>query len=229
MCGRYSILGEISQILLRFDVDEQLGLEKFSPRYNVAPTQKNPVVFTNEQKKRILMPMRWGLIPRWAKDETIGNRMINARAETVSEKPSFKDSLMRRRCLIPADGYYEWEKTGKPGKRTPFRIVLKSNELFAFAGLWEVWTNQIGQAIRTYTIITTQADELVGKIHPRMPIILKPENENVWLDPELKSLSDLKQALIPLPADLVEMYEVSPLVGNPQNDTEEVIKPIKKS
>ena len=226
MCGRYTLALKEEILLRRFNVME-FGW-KHTPRYNVAPSQDNPVVLLNEENKRIMMPMRWGLIPYWAQDESIGNRMINARIETIAQKPSFKTSLRKRRCLVPANGYYEWTKLGKPGKRPPFRIVLKSRELFAFAGLWDVWKNQIGDLIHSYTIITTEADDLVGKIHPRMPVILRPENEDRWIDPTIEDLDGLMKALTPYSSDLMEMYEVSPLVGNPNNDFEECIQPVKR-
>ena len=197
------------------------------PRYNVAPTQSNPIVLVNNENKRIMTPMRWGLIPSWAKEEAIGNKMINARIETVTQKPSFKTAFMKRRCLVPADGYYEWRKSGAPGKKSPFRIVLKSKELFAFAGLWDVWKNEEGETIQSYTIITTEADDLVSKIHPRMPVILRPENEDKWIDPTVNDLKTLRSALKPYPSDLMEMYEVSPLVGRANLDVESFIQPIR--
>jgi putative SOS response-associated peptidase YedK len=226
MCGRYTLALKEEILLRRFNVME-FGW-KYTPRYNVAPSQDNPVVFLNEKNQRIMTPMRWGFIPHWAQDESIGNRMINARVETIAQKPSFKTSLRKRRCLVPADGYYECTKLGKPGKRSPYRIVLKSRELFAFAGLWDTWKNQIGDLIQSYTIITTEADDLVGKIHPRMPVILGLENEDRWIDPTIEDLDGLMKALTPYPSDLMEMYEVSPLVGNPNNDFEECIQPVKR-
>jgi putative SOS response-associated peptidase YedK len=195
------------------------------PRYNIAPTQNNPVV-VNRENQRVMMLMRWGLIPSWAKEAEIGNMMINARIETIAQKPSFKTAFIKRRCLVPADGYYEWRKPAPPGRRTPFRVVLKSKELFAFAGLWDVWKNEEGEMIPSYTIITTQADDMVGKIHPRMPVILRPENEDQWIKPELQDINALMELLAPYPANLTEMYEVSHLVGNPRNDVEALIKPV---
>jgi putative SOS response-associated peptidase YedK len=225
MCGRYTITIEEEALLARFRIWESQG--QHSPRYNVAPTQKNPVVLVNKKNKRIMTQMRWGLIPSWAKDESIGNRMINARMETITQKPSFKTAFMRRRCLVPADGYYEWKKPGTPGRKTPFRIVLKSREVFAFAGLWEIWRNKEGEVIPSYTIITTEADDMVGKVHPRMPVILRPENEDRWIDLTPKDSANLLKLLDPYPADSTEMYEVSPVVGKAIIDTEDLIKPIK--
>jgi putative SOS response-associated peptidase YedK len=225
MCGRYTITIEEEALLARFKVWK--SQVQHSPRYNVAPTQKNPVVVVNKENKRIMTPMKWGLIPSWAKEEAIGNRMINARMETVTQKPSFRTAFLRRRCLVPADGYYEWNKPGTPGRKTPFRIVLKSREVFAFAGLWEIWRNKKGEVIPSYTIITTEADDMVGKVHPRMPVILRPENEDGWIDPKPKDSANLLKLLDPYPADSTEMYEVSPVVGKANIDTEELIKPIR--
>jgi putative SOS response-associated peptidase YedK len=225
MCGRYTLTANTDTIIKRFDIKDFQGEHK--PRYNIAPTQNNPVVVLNKKQERIIYPMRWGLIPSWAKDETIGYKMINARVETIAEKPSFKNVLHNRRCLVPADGYYEWQKTGKPGRKPPYRIVLKSRELFAFAGLWDAWKNQDEETVCSYTIITTEADDLVGKIHPRMPIILRPENEDIWLDPTLKDTEGLMRLLDPCPSKFTEMYEVSSLVGRANTDGEELIQPIK--
>jgi len=224
MCGRYTLTADTDKIVKRFKVKNYQ--EEHKPRYNIAPTQRNPVVLLNEKKERLMTDMRWGLIPYWAKDEKIGYKMINARVETVAEKSSFKKAFITRRCLVPADGYYEWHKTSKPGKRPPFRIVLKSRELFAFAGLWDAWKDPEGEIVHSYTIITTEADELVGKIHPRMPIILRPENEDIWIDPNLRDTENLMKLLNPYPSKSTEMYEVSPLVGRANIDVEELIHPL---
>jgi putative SOS response-associated peptidase YedK len=225
MCGRYTITVEEEMLFARFKVKEYGG--QYSPRYNVAPTQNNPVVLVNEENKRIMTQMRWGLIPFWSKEESIGNKMINARIETINQKPSFKTAFMKRRCLVPADGYYEWKKLRTSGKRPPFRIVLKSRELFVFAGLWDAWKNEEGDIISSYTIITTEADDLVGQIHPRMPIILRPENEDKWIDPNTRDLKTLMGLLKPHPSDLMEMYEVSPIVGRANIDMAELIQPVR--
>jgi putative SOS response-associated peptidase YedK len=226
MCGRYTITVEEEILFARFKIRENCG--EHLPRYNVAPTQKNPVVLVNEKDQRIMTQMRWGLIPYWAKEESIGNKMINARLETITQKPSFKTAFAKRRCLVPADGYYEWNKTGTSKKKQPYRIVLKSRELFAFAGLWDEWRNPEGEKIKSYTIITTEADELVNKIHPRMPLILIPENEDKWIDPSYTNLESLHGLLQPYPSDLMEMYEVSPLVGKASVDQKELIRPVNQ-
>jgi putative SOS response-associated peptidase YedK len=224
MCGRYTLTVNSDTIIRRFNIKDYIG--EHSPRYNIAPAQVNPVVLLNEKHNRIMTSMKWGLIPHWSKDQTIGYKMINARAETIAEKPSFRKPLISQRCLVPADGYYEWQKTGMPGKRPPYRIVLKSSEVFAFAGLWDAWKNEEGNLIHSYTIITTEADELISKIHPRMPVILKPENEDNWIDTENKDLKNIMPLLEPVPAKFTEMYEVSAKVGRADNDLEELILPV---
>jgi len=223
MCGRYTLTADTGALIKRFKIKDYQGEHK--PRYNIAPTQKNPVVLLNENEERIMSDMTWGLIPFWAKDEKIGYKMINARVETVAEKPSFRKAFITRRCLVPADGYYEWVKTGKPGRKPPYRIVLKSKELFAFAGLWETWKDPEGEIVHSYTIITTEADKLVAKIHPRMPVILRPENEDNWIDPTVRDTDSLLKLLNPYPSKFTEMYEVSPMVGRPNSDVEDIIRP----
>ena len=227
MCGRYTITVEEEILFARFKIIQNGG--QFTPRYNVAPTQSNPVVIVNEKNQKVMAQMKWGLIPFWAKDESIGNKMINARMETIAQKPSFKTAFVKRRCLVPADGYYEWSKTGTARNKQPFRIVLKSRELFAFAGLWDEWKNEEGEKIQSYTIITTEADSLVSKIHPRMPVILRPENEDKWIDPTIKTLEVLNGLLTPIPAKLTEMYKVSTLVGRANIDEKSLIQPIARS
>lgn len=225
MCGRYTLTVDTNSVIKRFNIKDYQGEHK--PRYNIAPAQKNPVVLLNEKTERIMTDMRWGLIPFWAKDDKIGYKMINARVETVAEKPSYRKAFITRRCLVPADGYYEWQKIGKPGRKPPFRIVLKTRELFAFAGLWDAWKDPEGQIVHSYTIITTEADKLVAKIHPRMPIILRPENEDNWINPTLKDTESLMRLLNPYPSIFTEMYEVSSAVGRANIDVEKLIEPLK--
>ena len=165
--------------------------------------------------------MRWGLIPSWAKDMSIGNRAINARAETLAEKPMFRTALRRRRCLILADGFYEWVRAGKA--RQPMRILLTTGEPFAFAGLWETWTNPAGETIHSCTIVTTAPNDLTRPIHDRMPVILLPENESVWLNHSIEDASELNGLLTPYPASEMEAYPVSPMVNSPANDIPDII------
>ena len=180
-----------------------------------APTQDAPVVVQHKDV-RVLKMMRWGLIPSWAKEESVGNRMINARAETIAEKPSFRNSFKRRRCLVLADGFYEWRKLTGGGKKIPMRIVLRSKEPFAFAGLWDIWVNPEGEEIESFTIITTEANQLLQDIHNRMPVILREEQEETWLSPEVDA-QELLSILKPFPGEM-EAYSVSTLVNSPSND-----------
>ena len=168
--------------------------------------------------------MRWGLIPSWAKDPSMGSRMINARAETIAEKPAFRNALRRRRCLVLADGFYEWQRAGT--SRRPMRVEMRPGEPFAFAGLWETWRNPDGQAIPSCTIITTEANELIRPIHDRMPVILRRELEEFWLDRNVKDPAALGNVLNPYPTDAMAAYQVSSLVNSYANDGPGVIEPV---
>src|ERR1051326_7982322 len=187
MCGRYTLTVDIKTIAETFGVPPTI---ETAPRYNIAPTQEVVSILSNGSIH--LDWLQWGLIPSWAKDDSIGSKMINARAETLAEKPSFKRLLRSRRCLIVADGFYEWKKEGK-GK-VPMFITLEDQEPFAFAGLWDSWRDPDGQQIRTCTIITTEANELMAPIHNRMPVILPAQAREEWLDPSIRE----EQVLLPL-------------------------------
>ena len=201
MCGRYSLILTIGELQNRFEFDgERLG---YAPAYNIAPTQNVLTVVGGESRRGRYM--RWGLLPFWAKDVSIGSRMINARAETVAEKPSFRNALRRRRCLVLADGFYEWQRVGK--SKRPMRIVMRSGEPFAFAGLWETWRDPEGTVIPSCTIITTTPNDLLKSIHNRMPVIL--EVEDFWLDESVDDPATLTSVLTPYPAEEMEVYEVS--------------------
>ncbi|GIM45232.1 putative SOS response-associated peptidase YoqW [Collibacillus ludicampi] len=215
MCGRYSFSPEIQQIIQRFKIDE-ITFE-YTPRYNLAPGQMIPAIIANEGRNRLGL-LKWGLIPYWAKDEKIGYKTINAKAETVHEKPAFRHAFRKKRCIIPADGFYEWKKS-ESGKQ-PMRITLKSGEPFGMAGLFDSWTSSDGTKIHTCTIITTRPNELVSEIHDRMPVILRPEDETIWLDREKQDVELLQSLLVPYPAEQMRAYPVSPMVGNVKNDTE---------
>ena len=210
MCGRYTMHHSTEQIAMRFGVQEQLA--QTTERYNIAPTQSVPVVIENEGT-RFLDALKWGLIPSWAKDPGIANKMINARAETLSEKPSFKVSLSRRRCLIPSDGFYEWRREGTA--RQPMHIRRKDGELFSFAGLWEEWKQADGTPLRTCTIITVAPNDVMEPIHNRMPAMLLPENEADWLDVAHKKSADVINFLRPYPAEYMEAYPVAKRVNIP--------------
>ncbi len=211
MCGRYTLTASIQTVAESFGVEATL---QTAPRFNVAPTQD--IVAIRDDGGAQLVMLRWGLIPAWAKDESIGSRMINARAETLAEKPSFKNLLRSRRCLIVADGFYEW-KTEEKGK-TPMYITLNDNKPFAFAGLWDEWKNPDGEPIQSCTIITTEPNELMVSIHNRMPAILRPAACADWLNPQLKDADVLTHWLKPYPAERMQARAVSKLVNNPRRD-----------
>jgi len=223
MCGRFSLTANLTTVAQRFGVPIPTAESAvWIPSYNIPPTKT--VVVVGDDGTRYLTEMRWGLIPSWAKDPSIGNRMINARAETVSTKPAFRAALRKRRCLVVADGFYEWQKEGR-GKQ-PFYIALKSREPFGFAGLWETWTSPDGAEIKSCTIITTEANELLRQIHDRMPVILTGEAEAVWLDPTIQEPARLLPLLKPYPAQEMEAYPVSRLVNLPTYDAPECVLPI---
>ncbi len=220
MCGRYSLTKPIKTIQEHFKI-EKISRE-YKLRFNIAPTQNVPVVISIQDKKQ-LDTMRWGLIPSWAKEEKIGNRMINARAETIEEKPSFKSSFKTKRCLVPTDGFIEWKSNG--GKKIPQYIQMESHALFAFAGLWSEW-NKGSTILRTFTIITTEANTTLKSIHPRMPVIISPESYSYWLSSTTPSLS-LKQLLKPFGQGL-KYFPVSNLINSHKNDSLECLLPFNE-
>ena len=200
---------------------------ELAPRFNIAPTQDTAVVRADRAThERQLSLLHWGLIPSWAKDQSVGNRMINARGETVAEKPSFRTALRRRRCLIPADGFYEWQKTG--GAKQPYLIEFDDGRPFAFAGLWESWHSgakpadpgceSAGPVIESCTIITTEASEMMRELHERMPVILDENDYATWLDPALQDPADVAHLIMPYPADSLRARPVSTHVNKPAND-----------
>jgi putative SOS response-associated peptidase YedK len=222
MCGRFTLTTDIEQLEERFSF--HAASLSFTPRYNIAPSQAVVAVIGDEKGSRGGL-LRWGLIPSWAKDAAIGNRMINARAETVAEKPSFRRALQQRRCLILADGFYEWRQEGK--KKTPLFITLASRDPFAFAGLWETWRPSDGEAIHSCTIITTTPNTLMASIHNRMPVILAREAETIWLDQKITEPEKLLPLLVPYPETLMDAYEVALTVNSPKNDSPACIAPVQ--
>jgi putative SOS response-associated peptidase YedK len=216
MCGRFTLTHDINTIARVFHVAPSL---QTSPRYNIAPSQSIVTVMSNGEAH--LEMLRWGLIPSWAKEESIGNRMINARAETLAEKPSFKRLLRGRRCLVVADGFYEWKQ--EQGGKAPMYITLQNNDVFAFAGLWDSWTSPDGEQIRTCTIITTEPNELLATIHNRMPAILPEDARQMWLDTDLHDEHALLPLLAPYPAAAMTARSVSRLVNDPRHDSAELI------
>jgi len=218
VCGRFSLFDLLS-VAVRYNINLP-GWVK--PRYNIAPSQH---ILAIVKDKGSFRPVRfqWGLIPFWAKEVAPASLLINARAETVDKKPAFKQSFRRKRCLIPADGFYEWRKEGSQKK--PYRIKLKNDGLFAFAGLWEKWVTPQGKVIYSCAIITTAANELVKPVHDRMPAILAGEEQEAWLE-AAAVVSDLKKLLKPYPAELMSSYEISATVNSTKNDGPEILKPV---
>ncbi|MGW8288577.1 MAG: SOS response-associated peptidase [Desulfobulbales bacterium] len=221
MCGRFALKAPPRTIQQHFDLPETVDL---SPRYNIAPSQDVAVIRHLPGKGyRQLDMLRWGLIPGWAKDMKISYRMINARAETLAQKPAFRTAFKKRRCIIAADGFYEWLHSGKT--KQPFFVQMKNGAVFGFAGLWESWNSPEGSTVESCTIITTSANDLVRKIHDRMPVILQPDTYEAWLQDSTKA-ETLQQLLKPYPANEMETYRVSSEVNSPKNDTMECIRPV---
>ena len=221
MCGRFALKTPPRSIQAHFSLPEAFNL---SPRYNISPSQKIAVVRHLPDKNfRQLDMLHWGLVPHWSKDIKIGYKMINARGETLAQKPSFRSALKKRRCLIVADGFFEWKKLGRD--KQPFLVQLAGGAVFGFAGLWEFWNNPAGDRIESCTIITTSPNELLRDIHDRMPVILHPEKYTPWLRNSTPERS-LQQLLVPYPAAEMEIYRVSSLVNNPENDSLSCIKPL---
>jgi putative SOS response-associated peptidase YedK len=215
MCGRFSLTVNEAELNERFRL--AAGSTPYVPRYNCAPTQLLAVV-TNENPQQ-LSYLKWGLIPSWAKDSAIGNKMINARAETILEKSSYKTPFKRRRCLVPSDGFYEWKINGD---KVPYRIYLKNTKLFAFAGLWERWHAPNGEITDSFTIITTAANHFMKPIHERMPVILKREDEKQWLEND--DLTLLTGLLKPFDPAEMNAYPVSKLINSPRNESPLVLE-----
>ena len=212
MCGRYLLISPVEAMRRFFDVG---GLLNLPPRYNIAPTQDAPVVRLDKEGRRELILMRWGLVPLWAKDLSIGARCINARADSVAEKPAFRDAFERRRCLVPTDGFFEWEKKGKV--KQPWRIGPAEDGLMALAGVWERWRAPDGGVVRSYAVVTTEANELVRPLHDRMPVVVPPEGFSDWLGPETPA-ERLKEIMRPYPAERMRAFPVSRRVNDVRND-----------
>jgi len=220
MCGRFTLATPAAQIA------ELFGLEhtpELTPRYNIAPSQQVAIVRRAGGRPELAWA-RWGLVPSWARDPAMGARTINARCETVAVKPAFRAALRRRRCLIPADGFYEWRREGN--RKQPFYFSLPNGSLFAFAGLWERWEGA-GEPLESCTILTTGANDAVAPVHDRMPVILAPEAHGPWLDPSVPGEEALAVVLAPLPSLTLRCYPVSSLVNNPANDTPDARRPLR--
>ncbi|HSS08626.1 MAG TPA: SOS response-associated peptidase [Acidimicrobiales bacterium] len=233
MCGRYTSTSTPALLAETFAVDE-VKAEELPLRYNVAPTQEVYAVAESrgEKPRRLLRALRWGLVPSWAKDPSVGNRMINARAEGIGSKNAYKRALARRRCIIPADAFYEWQVREVPGKkphRLPYVIRQRDGKPMAFAGLWEVWHDPDepeAEPLRSCVIITTDANSKLAPIHDRMPVVLPPDAWDTWLDTSNEDVGVIQGLLVPAPSETFEAYPVSTRVNNVANEGPELIEPI---
>lgn len=221
MCGRFSLTTDILKLQqqFNFEFNDEITI---NPRFNIAPSQQ-VLTIGSDGGKRIGTTMKWGLLPFWSKDVKIGYKMINARAESIDEKPSFRTPFKSKRCLVLADGFYEWKKEGK--EKQPFRFVMKEEKPFAFAGLWDQW-NKAGESLYTCTIITTRPNKVTEEVHDRMPVILDEDVYDIWLNPKTDDTDYLKSLLIPYPAEKMKAYPVSQIVNSPKNDIVDCLSPL---
>lgn len=229
MCGRFVSSTPIKKLVEQFVVEE-VTVEEHDPSWNVAPTTEILAVAASSEGVRRLGTFKWGLVPSWAKDPSIGNRMINLRAETVSEKPSFRRTLGKHRCIIPVDGFYEWKNMGKGRKKQPFFIRSRDGTVLALAGLWEAWKDRAEEDddwLRTCTIITTAPNKLLAPIHDRMPVVLPPKAWDTWLDRENDDVDALAKLLKPAAEKLLELYPVGTDVNSVRNDGKQLVMPLE--
>jgi putative SOS response-associated peptidase YedK len=224
VCGRYVQASSPELLAERFDVDE-VRIDEHEAHYNVAPRAEVPAIRRRDDR-RVLSLLRWGLVPSWAQDPKIGDRLINARAEAIAEKPAYRRAFERRRCLIPADGFYEWQPVADRRRKQPMFVHRRDGEPMAFAGLWEVWReHEDDDWLRTCVIVTTEANDLLMPIHDRMPVVLPESAWETWLDPDADP-DTLLRLLVPVPDDVVVVYPVSTLVNSADNDGPELVREI---
>jgi putative SOS response-associated peptidase YedK len=222
MCGRFTLTDPDADLAVQFNLPQ---IPDMQPRYNIAPTQPVAAVRMRRQSPdREMVLLHWGLIPFWAKDPSIGSRMINARSETVADKPAFRAAFRRRRCLVVADGFYEWQKQN--GAKQPFYIRLRDGHPFAFAGLWEHWEGSDASVVESCTLLTAQPNDLLRPVHNRMPVILHPQDYELWLDPEIQQVEMLQPLLRPYSPEEMDAYPVSRWVNSPENDDPQCIAPL---
>ncbi|MWC26701.1 SOS response-associated peptidase [Paenibacillus sp. MMS18-CY102] len=226
MCGRYTLTISLEEMMLRFMI-EQTSVPYHQPRYNIAPTQLVMAV-VNDGKSNRLGELKWGLVPPWADDPKIGSKMLNARAETAASKPAFREAIRRKRCLIPADSFYEWQIRAD-GTKQPMRIRLRSGEPFAMAGLYETWIAPDGSKLSTCTVLTTSPNKLMEPIHNRMPVLLHPKDEKLWLDRSIRDPEQLQPLFEPFEHSLMEAYPVSAAVGSVRNDSPGLIERLEEA
>ena len=232
MCGRYDLIVIGQALAARFGVaPEQAGevAKSWQPRYNIAPSQLNPVVVSADDQEKHLAMMKWGLVPGWAKEPKTSFSTINARAETITQKPAFRKLITGKRCLVPATGYFEWAASGRDGGKQPYRVQVtgedhNEDQIMAMAGLYDVWKGPYGEPLLTYTIITTEASPGIRALHERMPVILSREDEDVWLDPGMNETERLLSLLRPYPDTQISAYRVGRAVNSPSNDRAELIR-----
>ncbi|OKP88738.1 SOS response-associated peptidase [Paenibacillus sp. P32E] len=225
MCGRYTIMVSMEELMLHYFIEETT-IVYYAPKYNAAPMQNLPAVIHDGKQNR-LGELRWGLVPSWSKDDKQGSKMINARQESLQDKPSFRNLISSRRCIIPADGFYEWKR--QAGNKQPMRIVMKSGELFSMAGLYDIWMDTSGNRLGTCTIITTGPNRLMADIHDRMPVILSREAESEWLDRNNHEVPNLMKLLRPYAAEEMRAYPVSAAVGNVRNDYKALVDEVNET
>ncbi len=223
MCGRYYLAAELRDLMERYEI-EDTDID-YVPRYNIAPTQYAPVILGGE--KRQLRLFRWGLIPSWSRDLSVGQKMINARSETLSEKPSFREPFKKRRCIVPASGFYEWDKSG--GKKVPYRFYLQNKPILSMAGLCDVWKSETGENIYSFTIITTEPNKTVAPYHHRMGALLESDGEAVWLQENIQNVGVLGSLLKPYEEEILEKQRVSEAVNAVRNEFAELLDPIEEN
>ncbi len=221
MCGRFALKAPPDELVIRFGLDE---CADFGPRYNIPPGTDIPVIRLSPEGKRVLHLLHWGLVPHWAKDPSIGTKLNNTRGESVAEKPSFREAFKKRRCLVPADGFFEWKAEGKI--KLPYYISLKSGEPMAMAGLWESWKSPDGEIVRTVCIITIGANELMAPIHDRMPVLVAREHWQSWL---AAPADEIRPLVVPYPANEMRAWQVSLRVSRTANDDSSLIEPAPES
>lgn len=221
MCGRFTLNKTAAEVARHFGL---AAAPTLSPRFNIAPSQPVAVVRAGGRAARECALLRWGLVPSWSRDPKMGARLINARSETAADKPAFRAAMRRRRCLVPADGFYEWQATD--GAKQPYFVHLQGHALFAIAGLWEHWQDSDGSELETCTLLTTAPNALMAPIHNRMPVIVAPEHYELWLDPQVQRTEPLQPVLEPFRPEAMAAYPVSTRVNSPRNDDEECIAPL---
>jgi putative SOS response-associated peptidase YedK len=225
MCGRARLSSDVSEIKLVFSIPPERPAPNFSASWNVAPTDSLPIVrYDGRAGERSLDLMRWGLVPYWAKDPKVGFSNINARAEGIDARPAYREAFQRRRCLVPLDSFYEWQKRGK--EQQPYAVALADRRLMAMAGLWESWRSPGGERLRSFAIVTTSANDLLAPVHDRMPVILDPHSWPLWLNEEPADPEQLKALLVPYPADDMAIWPVDRRVGNVKNNDPALVEPV---